>query len=707
MIQLSTREEVERTTRGRTTLSSRILGGLASSIGSGIISSLLDDPLEGAGEYARIAMADHSGILRNWLTEFFDVLTVDELNKPDPITGYVPDALINQLIKSLYLTAQLGMLIGSDIAEELVLELLQEGYSQAIQFSLGGALQTTMSVYRGGYPFTPDELSALFPLHKYFDDKFLSFFAAESGSNVPTLLGRIMTGYYTTLIEEHTELRTLITDNERRAIDNILRPYEVCLDYLATQINDMFASEIQQLEYAVSVLSEQAERGIARIQELIIELKTAIAHFDLGVISETDLLMVTSENLAEADVVLDSFEKLVQMFLPAIKPINSGKVQPTIRTYYSMLRRKNNIMNKIRKAVEQYKPEEDLQKWLLAHYNLLAYRASVNTAKGVLATDIVFPEPQLPDFPLPHLSVTSTNFDIQILSDITTELTESGISNLIILDAFIESVVEIQLIEATITTIELFATVSSIIETSVLGEGLAGLFVIITLLHPTVFVRQFVITSIVDLVVPLLVLSISISTAIGLVISLEVLISTVIESVILITKYRIGAIASPVVTISIGGWTRRVGSNTYTTELHTAIDELYVSVPSVIDSDYIRSSSLQPGQTDSYTCRLHKIATASSYVLQLRARGNVITVNSIQYYTTLKIFVNGTQVGIISALGTSFSNYSFPVSSSVIDDPNSTNVQLVAEALPADLNTTATRYADVSWLRLEADIPFI
>ncbi|MEM2857021.1 MAG: hypothetical protein QW416_07975, partial [Candidatus Nitrosocaldaceae archaeon] len=267
--------------------------------------------------------------------------------------------------------------------------------------------------------------------------------------------------------------------------------------------------------------------------------------------------------------------------------------------------------------------------------------------------------------------------------------------------------VEIQLIEATITTIELFATVSSIIETSVLGEGLAGLFVIITLLHPTVFVRQFVITSIVDLVVPLLVLSISISTAIGLVISLEVLISTVIESVILITKYRIGAIASPVVTISIGGWTRRVDSNTYTTELHTAIDELYVSVPSVIDSDYIRSSSLQPGQTDSYTCRLHKIATASSYVLQLRARGNVITVNSIQYYTTLKIFVNGTQVGIISALGTSFSNYSFPVSSSVIDDPNSTNVQLVAEALPADLNTTATRYADVSWLRLEADIPFI
>ena len=97
-----------------------------------------------------------------------------------------PAGMLDVMNRFIRATAQVGMVIGPEVAEELFMELIQEGFSNAIQTSLGGAFQSMLNVWRGGAPPSPDELDTLIGKVADMDEDTLALMIALSGSNLPT-----------------------------------------------------------------------------------------------------------------------------------------------------------------------------------------------------------------------------------------------------------------------------------------------------------------------------------------------------------------------------------------------------------------------------------------------------------------------------------------------------------------------------------------
>lgn len=123
-------------------------------------------------------------------------LTFDSIvdSDSDEITGISPAGITNIVNQFIETTVLASTIIDKEIAGELFGEMIQEGVSNAIQTSLGGALQTMFNVKRGSFPGLQDYNRDFPKLVSDSDISLVGLLSAAAGLNLTSTAGDLVIG---------------------------------------------------------------------------------------------------------------------------------------------------------------------------------------------------------------------------------------------------------------------------------------------------------------------------------------------------------------------------------------------------------------------------------------------------------------------------------------------------------------------------------
>jgi len=131
---------------------------IASQIGEALIEGFIRQTTEASTIVGRTELAIQTGFMRNVTAEAFDALCEVAPHYNVTIDA---DGLMEIFERFMRAVAKASLVLTPEIAEELYTELIQEGFSNAVQMSVGGALQSILNTWRGGYPPNPEDIEEL------------------------------------------------------------------------------------------------------------------------------------------------------------------------------------------------------------------------------------------------------------------------------------------------------------------------------------------------------------------------------------------------------------------------------------------------------------------------------------------------------------------------------------------------------------------
>ena len=292
-----------------------LLGRVGGSILDNFISSFLYDWLRGASITFRTELAISQDWLKTITADALDSLIEEE---PHANTAISTAGLTDIFERFMRAVAQASMILSADIAEELYTEMLQEGFSNAIQVSVGGALQSLLSTWRGGYPLSYDEASELFEVVEDLDADTLGLLLAQSGSNIPTSIFRVKQGFDRWVERELIALRTQLFEISNRLNDILAYRVDRGTDIAIRQYNDALQVLREAYSKAVSLIDQVCERALSRLQELKNECETfkmwyewSLEHPETPIVSEDEITMLATENKLEAEAIVTSVNAIL------------------------------------------------------------------------------------------------------------------------------------------------------------------------------------------------------------------------------------------------------------------------------------------------------------------------------------------------------------------------------------------------------------
>jgi len=288
----------------------KVAGAGAKLLGE-FISNVTDDFVEATGRLIRTDVGIKLGYVRNWVAEAMDILVEAQ---PHRNIGVTPSGMVEAIERMIKATAQVGLLLGTEASEELFMELIQEGFSNAVQTALGGAVQSMLNVYRGSAPPTPDELDILVGKAVDMDSDTLALLIAMTGSNIPTTFYRVSRGF-DLYVEKDTELiRQQLQETLAKLNEAITWVYELSRELSVRELEEALSTIKEAYTRGITLLDEVAERALSRLQELKVEIQTAKEWFDYSqehpeqeIITEEDLNKTVIENTLEAEATYNSY----------------------------------------------------------------------------------------------------------------------------------------------------------------------------------------------------------------------------------------------------------------------------------------------------------------------------------------------------------------------------------------------------------------
>lgn len=283
-----------------------------------------------------------AGGLKKFAACFDDITEAD----PDQVSGISGRGLVDIFDVLISLTVELSAMIGDEMAEELLLELLQEGVSNAIQTSIGGAFQTILNVYRGGQPIYGDDVTNIPEIWDNLDDKISAFNAASSGLNFPALVHYLTRGVKSKLDDDYRDASHIASAILIRAIDEELW-------WLTTYLELARNNILSKLRYAVDVATKYAElaidginNSISRLNDILQEISTEIARLDAGLSVEEYAIGIYNELKAEFDALKTETNKFIDTMTNIISSVTHSLVQDDINRY-------NNALMRYRSAISR------------------------------------------------------------------------------------------------------------------------------------------------------------------------------------------------------------------------------------------------------------------------------------------------------------------------------------------------------------------
>ena len=274
-----------------------LLGKTGASIFRDIIDYFVGDSVRGASSWAKVELADNIGFLRDITAECFDSMIEEETHQNTALSA---SGLINIFRVFMKTVAKASVVMPIAIVEELYTEMIQEGFSNAIQVSIGGAFQTILSTWRGGYPLNADEASEVIEAVEDLDADTMGLLIAQSGSNIPTSLFRIKQGFDRWVERELISLRTQLFEISNRLNDLMSYKVDRSAEIALRQLDEALEVYREAYSKAISLIDSVCERALSRLQELKNECETVKAwlewstsHPETPAVSYTHLTLPT------------------------------------------------------------------------------------------------------------------------------------------------------------------------------------------------------------------------------------------------------------------------------------------------------------------------------------------------------------------------------------------------------------------------------
>lgn len=289
---------------------------VATEIGKALFDSFVADSVRASGIVGKTEAAIATGYLKNITAEALDGLCE---NEPHYNVGMSTDGLLNVFERFMRAVAQASVILTSEIAEELYTELIQEGFSNAIQMSVGGALQSILNVWRGSYPLNPEDIVDLISDVDKLDTDLIALLTAQAGANIPSTAWKLARGFSQYVDREHQGLRAQAEHSLNRINSLLAFPYEVADNIVINETLDALSLIKETYIKATSMIEEVAERALSRLNELKVELETVQKWIelteqnpDLALIDPDSAYATAIENKAEAEATKNSYDWIKQ-----------------------------------------------------------------------------------------------------------------------------------------------------------------------------------------------------------------------------------------------------------------------------------------------------------------------------------------------------------------------------------------------------------
>jgi len=361
------------------------IGGFAGGAIGELVGALVGDFVEAAGAWMRTEIAINLKFIYNWTAEAFDGLIEGE---PDSTIGMAPSGMLDVMERFIRATALVGMTLGPEVAEELYMEMIQEGFSNAIQTSVGGALQAMLNVWRGGMPPNPDELEAVVGKVADVDEDTLALLIAMSGSNIPTTFYRVSRGFDMYVDEQTRIVREQLIDVLNKLNNVITWLYEAARTLSVNEFEEVLSTIKEAYTKGINLLDSVAERALSRLQELKTECETAKAWFQYSqaypetpLITDLELTYVAIENGEEADATYNTYLSIKSAIETALANVDV-QVDTIVSKINDIIARYVEHLNKIIEA-GAIDFSGDISKLQGALQKLIAYRNAKDTSTKI------------------------------------------------------------------------------------------------------------------------------------------------------------------------------------------------------------------------------------------------------------------------------------------------------------------------------------
>jgi hypothetical protein len=282
----------------------------------------------GAIDYLKVeAFRD---VFSHWTAEFYQSL----LAEPHQVSGISPKGLVDMVISGLLTVAKMSMIFNPEVTEELFLEIIQEGFSNAIQFSIGGAFQNILSFWRGSYGVQTGQSNQALQIIDNIDDLTLTWLLMSSGEHVITLTFQALLGL-SQKYESDKSLQMAQVSSTIEYLNRISFAYNETLRAEAERILARSARTAEEYyDRIISLADNLLERFISRVNEIDAETQSHLTLYNNNAISEDTMKAVLIENTLLLDSTKQSYDYFINLLTSEINN-SSGLTNPIDLTTFN------------------------------------------------------------------------------------------------------------------------------------------------------------------------------------------------------------------------------------------------------------------------------------------------------------------------------------------------------------------------------------
>ena len=286
-------------------------GGLATRF----LDNLMGDAIRGGGIIVRTETAIAVDFIKSITADAFDSLIEGE---PHVNVGMSAEGMVNVVERFMRTVAYASMILTDEIAEEFYSEMIQEGFSNAVQTSVGGAFQSILNTWRGGYPLNYDEIEEVAQAIEDIDKDIAGLLSSQAGCNIPTTYFRLKRGFDRYIDDRIIALRTQLINLTERINDLVTWLHDRSQSLAQRGFDASVLTIREAYERAVRIIDDACERALSRLHELLAELKTVKAwwewtleHPDTPLLSESEKNIIAVENRLEAEATIETLNRIL------------------------------------------------------------------------------------------------------------------------------------------------------------------------------------------------------------------------------------------------------------------------------------------------------------------------------------------------------------------------------------------------------------
>jgi hypothetical protein len=288
-------------------VSGSFLAGLAKDLVADLIRDAIGNFPRGAIDYLKVEA--FKNILFQWTAEFYQSL----LTEPHQVSGVSPKGLVDVVISGLLTVAKMSMFFSPEVTEELFLELVQEGFSNAIQFTIGGAFQNILSFWRGSYGVQSGQSNQVMNVIDYIDDLTLTWLLMSSGEHVITLAFQTLLG----LSQKYESDKSLQLAQVSSAVEYLNRVSFAYNETIRTEAERILARSARTAEEyhdrIIALADNLLERFISRVNEIDAETQSHLVLYNNNAIGEDTMRAVLIENTLLLDSTKQSYDYFINL----------------------------------------------------------------------------------------------------------------------------------------------------------------------------------------------------------------------------------------------------------------------------------------------------------------------------------------------------------------------------------------------------------